>query len=59
MNYYEVLNISQSANSDDIKRAYHKLARINHPDKNGKKEDFQKIDVKSHLRLQLQAGNLK
>ena len=43
MNYYEVLNISQEATDEDIKRAYHKLARINHPDKNGKKEDFQKI----------------
>ena len=43
MNYYQVLNISQEATDEDIKRAYHKLARINHPDKNGKKEDFQKI----------------
>ena len=43
MNYYEVLNVNQEATDDEIKRAYHKLARINHPDKNGKKEEFQKF----------------
>ena len=29
MNYYEVLNVNQEATDDEIKRAYHKLARIN------------------------------
>ena len=48
MNYYEVLNISQEATVDEIKRAYHKLARINHPDKNGKKRIFKKS--RKHIR---------
>ena len=48
MNYYEVLNISQDATDEDIKRAYHKLARINHPDKNEKKRNFKKS--RKHIR---------
>jgi molecular chaperone DnaJ len=33
-NYYEILNISRSANENDVKIAYRKLARIWHPDVN-------------------------
>lgn len=32
-NYYEVLNISQTATIDDVKRGYYKLARSYHPDR--------------------------
>lgn len=33
-NYYEVLEISQEATPDEIKKAYRKLTKIYHPDKN-------------------------
>merc|ERR1719198_2353545 len=32
--YYKVLNVSRSASTREIKRAYHKLAVEYHPDKN-------------------------
>ena len=32
-NYYADLGVSSSATADEIKRAYRKLARDNHPDK--------------------------
>ena len=43
MNFYEVLGISKTASSDDIKKAYRKLARDKHPDKGGSNEEFQTI----------------
>lgn len=37
--YYEVLEVKKNASADDIKRAYRKLARQHHPDRNpGDKE---------------------
>lgn len=41
--YYNILGVSKDASVDDIKNAYKKLARINHPDKGGDKDRFQKI----------------
>lgn len=45
--YYEVLEISKDASSDDIKRAYRKLAKKYHPDINkekGAEEKFKEIN---------------
>lgn len=44
-NYYEVLAVESDAAPATIKKAYHRLARIYHPDKGGDKEKFQKLSV--------------
>ena len=33
MEYYEILGLDKNCSEKDIKKAYHKLARENHPDK--------------------------
>ena len=33
-NYYQILDISKDASVDEIKKAYRKLSREKHPDKN-------------------------
>jgi len=35
VDYYKALGVSQNATADDIKRAYRKLAKANHPDSTG------------------------
>ena len=42
-NLYEILGLNKSANNDEIKRAYRKLAVENHPDKGGDEKKFQEI----------------
>ena len=44
-NYYETLNLSESASTDDIKRAYRKMAMDAHPDRGGDPEKFKNISV--------------
>ena len=43
MTYYDTLGISESASSDEIKKAYRKLANQHHPDKGGDTTKFQQI----------------
>jgi DnaJ homolog subfamily A member 2 len=42
--YYKILNVSEDASENDIKKAYRKLAMKNHPDKGGDAEQFKKIN---------------
>jgi molecular chaperone DnaJ len=44
-NYYDILGVTETATQDDIKKAYRKLAKENHPDKGGDEELFKKISV--------------
>jgi len=48
IDYYKILGVDKSANNDDIKKAYRKLARKHHPDVNPgdktAKETFQRIN---------------
>jgi len=43
MTHYETLGVSESADADEIKRAYRKLASQHHPDKGGDTQKFQEI----------------
>jgi curved DNA-binding protein len=43
MEHYSTLGVDRNASADDIKKAYRKLASINHPDKGGDTATFQKI----------------
>jgi DnaJ-class molecular chaperone len=41
--HYATLGVDRGATPDDIKRAYRRMASINHPDKGGDKNKFQEI----------------
>lgn len=43
--YYSTLGVSKTANQEEIKRAYRKLAAQHHPDRGGDKEKFQEIQA--------------
>jgi curved DNA-binding protein len=43
MTHYNTLGVSESANSDEIKRAFRKLASQHHPDKGGDTAKYQEI----------------
>lgn len=42
--YYEILGVDKSASSDEIKKAYRKLAMKHHPDRGGDPEKFKQIN---------------
>lgn len=44
-NFYETLNLNESATAEDIKRAYRKMAMDAHPDRGGDPERFKNINA--------------
>ena len=42
--YYDILEVSPNANSNEIKKAYRKLAMKHHPDKGGDPDKFKEIN---------------
>ena len=53
MDYYEVLGISKDATSEQIKKAYRKMAVMHHPDKfNQLGEEQQKAAKKKFQKIQ-------
>lgn len=41
--HYQTLGLQYGATKEDIKKSYHSLAKINHPDKGGSEEKFKEI----------------
>ncbi|MDB4991969.1 MAG: chaperone protein DnaJ, molecular chaperone DnaJ [Parcubacteria group bacterium] len=42
-NYYDILGVDKKATSDDVKKAFRKLAQKHHPDKGGDEAKFKEI----------------
>jgi curved DNA-binding protein CbpA len=45
VNLYDVLGVSKTADTREIKKAYFELAKIHHPDKGGDEELFKRIKL--------------
>ena len=45
MSLYEDLGLSKGADSQEIRRAYLKLSKTEHPDKGGDEERFKKLQT--------------
>lgn len=43
MDYYNILGVNKDSSSEEIKKAYRKLAMLHHPDRGGDEEQFKKI----------------
>ena len=43
MDHYQTLGVANTATSDEIKKAYRKLASKHHPDKGGNEQDFKRV----------------
>lgn len=43
VDHYETLEVPKTASQDDIKKAYRKKAKKNHPDQGGDKDEFKQI----------------
>lgn len=44
MDYYQLLGVNRDASSEEIKKAYRRLAMKHHPDKGGNEAEFKKIN---------------
>ena len=44
MDYYQILGVPKNASSEEVKRAYYKLAHKYHPDKGGDEKKFKEVN---------------
>jgi len=42
--YYQILGVEKNASTEDIRKAYHKLAHQHHPDKGGDEKKFKEVN---------------
>ena len=57
MNAYQALGVAEDASSDDIRHAYHRLARCHHPDSAGTSADAEAFDSIQRAWEQLRDSN--
>ena len=48
-NFYQILDVPETASQDEIKKAYRKKAVESHPDKGGDEEIFKKLRKQEEL----------